>query len=152
MPSRQKKRILALDWDPIVNSDDVVERVLVCVRDVTMLKELEKLNEERQQELEYISEVLSISEIAFAKFLRTGEDLLEENFRLVEGKYQRDSESLKIMFLNMHTLKGTSRGYGFRQLTTVIHDVEQSTSKYNKGDLEWNLKSSPTILKRFEAS
>ncbi len=145
---RNENRILELDWDPIVNQDDVVERVLVCVRDVTTLKELEMLNAERQRELEYISEILNISEMAFAKFLRTGGDLIAESKRIIEGKNLYDSDTLKLLFLNMHTLKGTSRSYSFKHLTNVIHEVEQSYVEIKSGKQRWDLDQISSDLNR----
>lgn len=36
-----REKILKLDWDPIVNDDDVIERLMITVRDVTELRALE---------------------------------------------------------------------------------------------------------------
>ena len=138
------ERIIELDWDPITNAEDEVERVLVCVRDVTELKELEKLNMERQRELEYIGEILSVQEITFAKFIKGAKEFVNENLRLVDGIRNFDPEILKVLFLNMHTLKGTSRGYGFRHLTTLIHDTEQSYVQMRNREAVWDLT---TIVK-----
>lgn len=138
--SHQEDLIFELDWEPVINSQGDVESILICIRDVTDMKRLEKINAERQRELEYISEIINVSEMVFAKFIATGKQLIRENMQIIEGKNIYDADSLKLLFLNMHTLKGTSRGYSFKHLSNVIHEVEQYYVEIKVDNRKWNLE------------
>ncbi|WP_176736786.1 ATP-binding protein, partial [Oligoflexus tunisiensis] len=52
---------------------------------------------------------------------------IQENEKLIrsQGVERRNFEVLKLLFINMHTIKGSARSLYFKRMTRVFHDVEQ---------------------------
>jgi PAS domain-containing protein len=72
---------LELSWSPIVDESDVVEKLMLCVRDVTELKRLANEASTQRRELEMIGEILSVSQEKFQDFMQTSLAFVEENPR-----------------------------------------------------------------------
>ena len=47
-PSGKQKR-LEIDWNPVLGTDDIVYKILVCIRDVTEYRNMEE-NRKKQEE------------------------------------------------------------------------------------------------------
>ncbi|MBF0442352.1 MAG: Hpt domain-containing protein, partial [Oligoflexales bacterium] len=122
-----RKKILEIDWSPVVDTVNLekVQKILVTLRDVTTLRDLQAKNAAQKEELVYISELINLPGDKFARFVQMAKSFFEENRRLIEKSSGRDQETLKILFINMHTLKGTSRSYGLVRMTAIIHEAEQ---------------------------
>ncbi|HYX38953.1 MAG TPA: 7TM diverse intracellular signaling domain-containing protein, partial [Oligoflexus sp.] len=122
-----KDRILDISWNPIANDEDVIEKMLVTVRDVTELRALEEEAQDRKEELQFIGELINVTPEAFRRFIHSCYDFIYENRKLLNSQsiYQKDLEVLKVLFINMHTMKGAARSLYFKKMTRIFHDVEQ---------------------------
>lgn len=123
-------KILDLIWSPITNEQDITERLLLCVRDVTELKSLAKAADAQKRELAMIGEILSVPQDRFKDFLGSARQFLDENQQTLEAAANQDDvtrrQHLGVLFRNMHTVKGNARTYGLQTLTDVLHQAEQS--------------------------
>ncbi len=154
-----QKATWELDWTPIVAKDDSIEKMLVSMRDVTTVRKLQTEALEQQKDLEYISEIVNVTAEQFEKFIIMSRSFLEENRRLIEANQQADKEVVKILFINMHTIKGNARGYKFRKMTGLIHDVEhvyanllnQSESHWNQTELLRDIKKVEDIINKYHS-
>jgi HPt (histidine-containing phosphotransfer) domain-containing protein len=117
---------LALTWSPICDDNDVIEKLMLCVRDVTELKRLSAEASKQRRELEIIGQVLAVSQEKFHEFVRMSHDFLARNKALVESHAERDDAVLQELFRNMHTIKGNARTYGLLHMTNVVHEAEQA--------------------------
>jgi len=137
-PSGQEK-ILLVDWDPVVNEKtDVIEKILVTLRDVTELKAMEAKNKQQQRDMELISEIIEVPPDRFEHFLNSGRRFLAENERLLAPSEQPSPEVLKIIFINLHTIKGAARTYRFGSITSIVHDAEHFIASIQKGSAPWD--------------
>jgi PAS domain-containing protein len=132
--AEQGERSLQLDWNPVIDNAGKIEKILLSIKDITALKKLEKEAEEKSQELELIGEILEIPTRQFGIFIKTSLSLLAENLRLLQGKASIERDVLKILFINMHTIKGAARALQLRQLTPFIHVVEQNMVSMLSGE------------------
>jgi hypothetical protein len=125
-PSGHQK-LLELSWHPMANFAGNTEKILVTVKDVTAIRALAEEAHDKKEELEFISELLNVQAEAFRRFLQDSKDFLAENRKLINSRsiQLKDLEVLKVLFINMHTMKGASRSLYFKKMTTVFHDVEQ---------------------------
>jgi hypothetical protein len=119
-----RREVWEVDWTPVLDADSHVDRILVSLRDVTRLRQLQEEAVEQQKELEYISEIVNVSASNFDIFIRMSRALLDENKRLIQANSRLSTEVVKILFINMHTIKGNARGYHFRKMSGVLHAVE----------------------------
>ncbi|MBF0351904.1 MAG: Hpt domain-containing protein [SAR324 cluster bacterium] len=135
-----KTRHLDFTWSPICNENEEIEKILLCVRDVTELKYLQAQALEQRTELEMIGEILALSSSQFQAFLESGDQFIRENKTSLAGQHNQNSETLDTLFRNMHTLKGNARTYGLTHLTDVTHQAEQSYDQLRKRpDQAWNI-------------
>jgi HPt (histidine-containing phosphotransfer) domain-containing protein/PAS domain-containing protein len=133
-----RTKSLELSWSPIVNESDAVEKLMVCVRDVTELKRLANEASTQKRELEMIGEILAVSQEKFQDFMQTSMAFVDENRTLTEQASGPTAELITQLFRNMHTVKGNARTYGLGNLTNTVHEAEQTYDDLRKGQVtEW---------------
>ena|GEM_PF-2869500 len=122
-----REKLLELHWHPIITEQNVTEKILVTVKDVTDFRALAEDAQDKKEELQFISELLNVSAESFRKFIQNAYDFIKENKKLINSQsiHHKDMEVLKILFINMHTMKGAARSLYFKKMTKVFHDVEQ---------------------------
>ncbi|NRA65627.1 MAG: Hpt domain-containing protein [Pseudobacteriovorax sp.] len=123
-----EEKSIQMDWKPVVDSDDTVEKVIVTIKDVTALIALEEDAKEQKLELAYIGEILGVTAKQFSTFMESGIGFMQDNIRLLSLNAKLDQESLKIIFINLHTIKGAARALGLQLLTPEVHELEQMVS------------------------
>ncbi len=129
---------LALSWSPITDDSGNVDKLMLCVRDVTELKRLEAEANTRKRELQMIGEILAVSQEKFHEFIDSARAFIDENKRLIEQATARCEDNINLLFRNMHTIKGNARTYGLLGLTNQVHVVEQSYDDLRKNNAaEW---------------
>ncbi|MBL0726457.1 AAA family ATPase [Piscinibacter sp. HJYY11] len=120
-----KVKSLALSWSPIVGEEGNVDKLMLCVRDVTELKRLEAEANARKRELQVIGEILAVSQEKFHEFIDSARGFIAENKALIEKTAEKKPDAINLLFRNMHTIKGNARTYGFLGLTNQVHVTEQ---------------------------
>jgi GAF domain-containing protein len=129
---------LALSWSPIVGEEGHVDKLMLCVRDVTELKRLEAEANARKRELQVIGEILAVSQEKFHEFIDSARGFIAENRALIEKTADKQMDALNLLFRNMHTIKGNARTYGFLGLTNQVHVTEQHYDDLRKeADAVW---------------
>jgi signal transduction histidine kinase len=145
-------RILELDWQPVVNEKtDLVEKILLAIKDVTALKALEARNQKTQREIDIITRLLEISTERFMLFYKSSRELLDESRRLAGQTSGHNEETLRLLFVNMHTIKGAARTYHFSEITHAAHECEQYYADVQKGILAWDRQKALALLSDVEA-
>lgn len=149
MPDGRVKS-LELSWSPICN--DVVEKLMLCVRDVTEFKRLAGEATAQKRELEIIGEILSVSQEKFQEFIESSYKFVDENDAINRDTHQKDIEAIGLLFRNMHTLKGNARTYGLLHMTNVVHETEQVYDELRKDpEQEWDPESQKEQLAQVRA-
>jgi len=132
-------KILELDWDPILNDSEEVDKLMVTVRDVTELKALEAEAEEQKRELAIIGEILAIDAGKFGDFLTSSGEFLAECRQLIEANSEKNLDVIANLFRAMHTVKGNARTYALSQITDIVHEVESTYDELRKNeDVQWD--------------
>jgi hypothetical protein len=136
---QDRQKSVLIDWDPVVNEkSEEVEKILVTLRDVTELRAMEAKSRQQQRDMELIGEIIEVAADRFQNFLASSRRFLEENGRLLQAAIQPSSEVLKIIFINLHTMKGAARTYRFTSMTAIIHDAEHFIASVQKQQLPWD--------------
>ncbi|MEE2961674.1 MAG: HAMP domain-containing protein, partial [Myxococcota bacterium] len=120
-----KKKILQVDWNPIVSAG-FTEKIMVTLRDVTELRELEEEMGEQKRRLEILGQILAVEPDVFQRFLGTLDKIIERNREIVKVSGTFSSEQVNEMFRNIHTVKGNARTYQFTYINDVVHVVENT--------------------------
>lgn len=138
MPSGTRKS-LEFSWSAIEDGSGNVEKLMLCVRDVTELKRLAAEAAGQKRELELIGEVLRVSQEKFHAFIDSSRAFVAENRQVIQAQRGRDAEAVNLLFRNMHTIKGNARTYGFLHLTNAVHEAEAAYDQLRKDEAaEWN--------------
>lgn len=139
MPGGRVK-VLDLGWSPITDDSGNTVRMMLCVRDVTELRELAAEANKQKRELEIIGEILSVSQEKFHEFIAASLRFIDENEFLIRENPEHDAEAVTKLFRNMHTIKGNARTYGLHRLTNVVHEAEQPCAELRKPhpDIAWD--------------
>ncbi|WP_323121151.1 ATP-binding protein [Burkholderia alba] len=124
MPDGRRKT-LDLSWSAITDDHDVVMRLMLCVRDVTELRQLAAEAGEQKRRLEMIGEILAVSEEKFHQFVASASGFIHDNERIIRQYTHADRAAVDELFRNMHTIKGNARTYSLQHLTSVVHETEQ---------------------------
>ncbi len=127
-----RKKILDLSWSTICDENDIVEKIMVCVRDVTELRELEAEAEHQKRELDMIGQILKISQEKFHDFIDSAQGFIRANAKLLKEAEDKNLDLVTQLFRNMHTIKGNARTYGFLHLTNIVHEAEQAYDELRK--------------------
>jgi hypothetical protein len=154
------EKIIEVDWNAVVNEKtDLVDKILVTLRDITHIRRLQAEARLQQEELEYIAEILNVEVKKFNRFIEIAYKYIEENNRLIERSQGRNSEILKILFINMHTMKGMARSYNLTKLTELLHNVEKyyallqrdPNEPWDKAKLEDDMRQVAEMFDRYNS-
>jgi ligand-binding sensor domain-containing protein/HPt (histidine-containing phosphotransfer) domain-containing protein len=118
-----KRKYLSLDWNFIL-IDHLVSKLMVSVRDVTQLKQLEHDALIKKRELDIIGQLLNIPAKKYLIFATATKRFIAENRDYIQRNEQRSDTVIALLFRNMHTIKGNCRTFGFRFFSDVAHEVE----------------------------
>ncbi|WP_233872568.1 HAMP domain-containing protein [Paraburkholderia adhaesiva] len=153
MPDGREK-VLDLSWSAIMDENDIVVRLMLCVRDVTELRELAAEAGEQKRRLQMIGEILAVSEEKFHRFVESSKGFIHENERIIRQHDCADVSAIAALFRNMHTVKGNARTYSLQHLTGVVHEVEQRYDALRREDSshEWDQQALIDDLERVKAS
>lgn len=124
---------LEVDWNFICDDQDLVDRVLVVVRDVTALRRLQQTAAERGQEADVVTQIIETGVDSFHEFADLARTFIEENAAAL-ARSQPLTEALLISsFRNLHTLKGNARLLGYTHLVDSIHAAEEPYDAWRRG-------------------
>ena len=133
-----RQKMLEMDWDPILNEQDEVEKLMVAVRDVTELRALEVEAAWQRRELEIIGEILGVEADKFREFMDISVEFIDQCQALIEQTPEKDLQVIATLFRNMHTVKGNARTYGLSLIAEKVHQVEQTYDNLrNDDDMPW---------------
>lgn len=133
-------KILDLNWSAITDEADTIVRLMLCVRDVTELRQLAAEAHEQKRELEIIGEILAVTQEKFHEFISSSIKFVDENEQLIRDNPEHSAVAINHMFRNMHTIKGNARTYGLNHLTNMVHEAEQYYDELRRKfpDVAWD--------------
>lgn len=136
-------KILDLSWSPITDDHDMIIRLMLCVRDVTELRQLAAEANEQKRELEIIGEILAVSQEKFHAFVVGSRRFIDENEQIILQNPEISEFAIAKLFRNMHTIKGNGRTYGLQHLVNIVHNAEQSYDdlRHPEREATWNQRT-----------
>jgi two-component sensor histidine kinase/PAS domain-containing protein len=138
-------RDIELDWVPIITDENHVSKLLVSVRDVTEIKQLTRESEENRRTLDLIERIISFPASKFDSFFESAKDLIASCQRLMEST-TIDLERARHLSRNLHTLKGLTRAFGFKEISARIHEMEHMLHDTVKNQKTEELPTAPAFL------
>jgi HPt (histidine-containing phosphotransfer) domain-containing protein len=150
-PGSQEARTLQIDWNPMLSKEQTVEKVLVSIRDVTKIRQLEAQTRRQEEDMNVIMELIQIPEDRFHRFIEKTLAYLRENRTIIQDGRQARADIIKRLFVNMHTIKGAARTYYLSALSSASHEVEQFYAALQKDEALWDPARLLRDLERVES-
>lgn len=138
IPQAAQERILEVDWAPILDKSQRIEKLLVSIRDVTDIRGFQREAQQKDRDLRMLLEVLNVPEDRFQRFTKQARSFIEENRTLLLDASTMGPDLLKRLFVNMHTLKGGARSYQLKSLSDASHTVEQTYVELRQDPRRWD--------------
>ncbi|MDQ3231956.1 MAG: Hpt domain-containing protein, partial [Pseudobdellovibrionaceae bacterium] len=132
---RGEQQTLEMGWYPILDTEGHIEYILLSVRDVTSLRTLQVQSDKQMQRLELISEIITIDHTAFLRFMKSCRAFQAENQRLIQNLKEYDPEINKILFINLHTMKGLARSLHLNKIADIYHNIEHHLADLRMGQV-----------------
>jgi len=135
-------RVLKISVGPIWNDNQLLERIMFIVEDVTDVEKLErKMAEEKakaNRTMQIIQEMVALARPQLGDFLARTTDALHKTRDYLGA----DLPDFDLVFRELHTVKGNARGYKFGLISAAAHRVESlvAACRGPEGVKEWNEK------------
>jgi HPt (histidine-containing phosphotransfer) domain-containing protein len=126
-------RHFEVDWNLILDAQERVRKVLVALREVTMLRQLKETAQRKTRETDIVGQVLDSGLEVFREFCASARGLLGESRALLGGRGALSAEDTRRLFRNVHTVKGNARLFGYTHIVDVVHAVEEVYSGIRAG-------------------
>ncbi len=123
-----KRQHFELDWSWILDEHGKVEKVLVTVRDVTLLRRLQRAAEESAREMALMAEMLDAGLDEFRTFCDAARRSLRDPLARASQPGTLEQLPLRSVFRSVHTLKGHARALGLGHVVTAAHAAEDACS------------------------
>ncbi len=118
---------LELDWTPILNERQEVERILVSVRDVTEVLDIRRRAHESELRYRLIAELLDLGPDRYREF-RNSVQIGLKKMAQYQRKSARESTPSKdiqdAIYRELHTSKALGRAFHLQDLTEAFHEAE----------------------------
>ena len=129
----QRLKHLELEWTCITTDDDVVEKIMVTIRDITLIRQWEIKQAELDHEQLAMQEILKVNALRFKQYIESTQQMAKECLDLMEHP-----DLVKVwnrILRNLHTAKGNSRTYGFVELSDCFHNIEDQLSQVDPANV-----------------
>ncbi|PCK09865.1 MAG: hypothetical protein COA42_02090 [Alteromonadaceae bacterium] len=139
-------KCLEIDWDPLLDDQQCIDKVLVTVRDVSHLRQLQFEAGQRKQELEMIGQILACRPSDLKRFMTSSHAYFDENTRLLDTEAENSKDNKQVnmkivsaLYRNMHTVKGNARNLGLSYMTEAVHELEHDYEVLrDQADAHWD--------------
>jgi HAMP domain-containing protein/HPt (histidine-containing phosphotransfer) domain-containing protein len=116
-----RTRILDLSWSPVISDAGTVEKMVLCVRDITEIQAVRALARSNQETVRCLQELMSCEANTYNLFF----DALPGRISNIRELILLNSQdSVRDAMRSLHTIKGNSRTFGFSALSDKTHEIE----------------------------
>tara|TARA_Y100001954_G_C15829771_1_gene614766 strand:+ start:6238 stop:10185 length:3948 start_codon:yes stop_codon:yes gene_type:complete len=129
----QKEKVLRLSYSPIYNQENLIERVMFVIEDVTEVEKLEKEVEEQKiaslKNVEILQDLASNKKEDLSQFFSSATKIILESIGIAKQmrsqmERQEKLRDVNLLFRHLHTVKGTARVFNLSHISKEAHKVE----------------------------
>ncbi len=149
-----RKKLLELHWSPVFDENDQVARVMLVVRDVTQMRELQRQAAQQKRELQLLGEILSAGEKNFMGFVEATNAYLsacKDRIESAETSSPTGDDFFDACYRALHTIKGNARTLGMLAITDTIHLAEQAIQDCRDGVSTFDLAAFTQLVNEAES-
>ncbi|MFW7380673.1 MAG: 7TM diverse intracellular signaling domain-containing protein [Oligoflexus sp.] len=128
---KNEAKVLRLTWNVELDREENVKHILVTMLDISSEVSAQQELQRKNEEFQIIRQLVEVNAKKSIQFFKSCDQLMEENQRLIEsGDLTHDS--VKILFVNSHTIKGAARSLQLKPMANAFHKVESYYAKILK--------------------
>ena len=135
-------KVLDLNWSAMTDASGAITRLLLCIRDVTELRELARAASAQKRELAIIGEILAVAHEKFHDFVEGATGFFDRNAALIAAAASASAAdratAVGVLFRNMHTIKGNARTHGLVHVTNAVHKIEETYDQLRGDIARWD--------------
>lgn len=120
---KHDEKIIGIEWEPMLDSEKIVRKMLIIVRDLTDYHRIQEESERANIELDMTGQILNLDLVDFRYLIRNSIESLQrsqQNFMQTSGYYQDVAKTL-------HSVKGNLRLSKFSYAVDAVHELESYT-------------------------
>lgn len=152
--SENQKKYLKIGYEAIYDDKSEISRIMMIIEDITELKKTQAESERRQQELQKISDLISIDKTILSTFIAESLIQIEEGRTQVESlRTVPEDQRMPIiaaLFRGMHTIKGSAGLFKLKQIAEVAHTMEDYLGKVQRGEVDFDKSVLDEIAKHLD--
>ncbi|MFW7382106.1 MAG: 7TM diverse intracellular signaling domain-containing protein [Oligoflexus sp.] len=120
------QRLVEIEWNPVVDDDHCLQKVLLSIKDVTEIRGLKQKALQEAKTGTTIALLAAVRRDIASKFFEMASSLIRDNRELIEILSKRlwKEGEVQRFYRNIHTLKGSARGFQMSDLVDVLHQTE----------------------------
>jgi predicted ATPase/HPt (histidine-containing phosphotransfer) domain-containing protein len=126
-----ERRYFEVDWNPIADEDDTVQKFLVALRDVSLIRQLKETVAANGRELSMLGQILDAGIEPFQRFCGSARRLLAQVDSALAAP-SLEADAFDVCFRNMHTVKGNARTLGLSELVDAAHLAEEAYAELQR--------------------
>lgn len=115
-----RKRSYELQWSPIVDENDDVQKVLLAIKDLTEQLAIEEATRQKTETMNKLTARLA----NLLKDRIQSPLLIQGSLQRITDLIQNENLSRADALVDLHTMKGNFRSKGFKDLAELIHETE----------------------------
>lgn len=117
-------RILDVEYSPIVDENNIINQLVISIKDISQLVDLKKELEANKREHEHIVQIIEHG-VEDSRELISMSLLALQDFRLDDFDGFTSSKRRDHVKIILHNTKGNLQSAGFHQLATTVHKLEE---------------------------
>jgi len=129
-------KILKVSYSPLWDDDDILEKIMFVIEDITELEALERAVASQRKNIEMIGQLASNDIEDVKDFFAGTHKLIASSFEVLKElrtEETPDQEKLILLFRNLHTIKGNARVFNMSIISGVTHVVESQVVELRDG-------------------
>ena len=124
-----RKKILELEWQPILDDNSKISKMMLIVKDVTEIRKVKSESEKQKRDLIMIGEILKIGPEKTRRVIRDQIKYVDKCEKIIKTQNVISHEDISTLFRNLHTIKGNTRSLGLYNVVDTVHQAEQYYDK-----------------------
>ena len=143
--SKVKEKILKVAYTPLWNKEELLEKLMFVIEDITEIEKLEQKMKDQQNDVSKKAQI--IQELAankkeelqmyFDSVSKMSNNTIDI-WKKIRGRFDGKTfpkEDMELVFRNLHTIKGNSQIYGFTGISQIAHHLENEFAKFKKENI-----------------
>ncbi|HET9239633.1 MAG TPA: Hpt domain-containing protein [Oligoflexus sp.] len=118
-----------LDWKPMAGPDGTIDKILLSLKDVTEQREIAAKATKMSHDYQLLATLVQIPKEHFLATYKSARRMLVESQQILTGAFDLDKTAVKVLLMNIHTIKGECRSLHLKDVVDKAHKLEEFCQK-----------------------